>query len=112
AVRLGENIDALRGDEIQQKLETKIEKQARKAFQLFSDSVASFHKQDTDAANKIIEEASAFKTAQDSVIKESLTLGGESILHVAYALDSIGRTAAYAADVAETAINHKVVMTG
>ena len=110
AVRLAENIDALRGDEIQQKLETKIEKQARKAFQLFADSMLSFHKQDAEAANKIIGEAAAFRTTQDSVIKESLTLGGESILHVAYALDSIGRTAAYAADVAETAINHKVVM--
>jgi phosphate uptake regulator len=112
AARIAENIHALRGDEIKQKLESKIEKQARKAFQLFSDSVAAFHKRDSAGANKIIEEAEAFRAGQDAVIKESLSLGGASILHVAYALDSIGRTAAYAADVAETAINHGVVMGG
>ncbi|MEA3201859.1 MAG: hypothetical protein QOE90_3287 [Thermoplasmata archaeon] len=110
ATRLAENIDALRNDKVQQKLESRLEKQARKAVSLFADALAAFHKQDLGAANKIIAEAHAFKTTQESVMKESLSLGGESMLHVALALESIGRTAAYAADVAETAINHRVAM--
>jgi phosphate uptake regulator len=110
ASRIASNIEALRGSDIQQRLENRIEKQARRAVQLFTDSLTSFHKADVDAANKIITDVEAFKTAQDSVMKESLGLGGEDILHVALALSSIARTAAYAADVAETAINHKVAM--
>ncbi len=110
AARMAESIAAIRGDKVQHKLESRIEKQARKAVQLFADSLLAFHKQDIDMANHIIGEAHAFKTVQETVMKESLSLGGESILHVALTLESIGRTAAYAADVAETAINHRVVM--
>lgn len=110
AVRIASNVQALHGSDIQQKLENRIEKHARRAIQLFADSLQAFHKQDVDAANRLIGEVGSFKSAQGGVIKESLSLGGEDILHVALALDSIGRTAAYAADISETAINHKVAM--
>lgn len=110
AGRIHENIMTLQGSEIERKLENRIEKQARRAVQLFTDALTAFHKQDVDAANKIIGEVDSFRSTQASVTKESLSLAGEDILHVALALDSIARTAAYAADVAETAINHKVAM--
>jgi phosphate uptake regulator len=92
------------------KVESRMEKQAKRAVQMFADSITAFHKQDTAEANRIVEEAKSFGTAQDAAIRESLSLGGADIVHVAYALESIARTAAYAADVAETAINHKVAM--
>ena len=110
AIRIAQNAQAMRGDDIGAKLAHKVEKQARRAVQLFAESLAAFHKQDAAAANAIIQEARSFKSGQDAIIRESLSLGGESMLHVAYALESAGRTAAYAADVAETAINHKVAM--
>jgi phosphate uptake regulator len=110
AARIAENINALHGSEIQTRLENRMEKQARRAVQLFGDSLAVFHKRDVGAANALIRDVEAFKAAQDAVIKESLSLGGEEILHVALALESIGRTAAYAADVSETAINHRVAL--
>lgn len=108
AHRLAQNLQALRETEHHTKLDNKLEKQARRATQLFSDALAAFHEKDAEAANAIIEDAIAFQTTQDGVIRDALSLGGESIVHVAYALDSIARTAAYAADVAETAINHVV----
>ncbi len=111
ALRIAENVQALRKDDVAAKLESKIEKQARKAVSLFADSLSTFHKQDAEAANRIIEDAAHFRASQDALMRESLGLGGESILHVALALESIARTAAYAADVAETAINHRVAMT-
>lgn len=110
AIRIAQNAQAMRGDDIGAKLSHKVEKQARRAVQLFADSLTAFHKQDVVAANRIIGEAHAFKSGQDAIIRESLSLGGESMLHVAYALESVGRTAAYAADIAETAINHRVAM--
>lgn len=110
AIRIAKNAQAMRGDDIGAKLAHKVEKQARRATQLFAEALTAFHKQDVPAANRIIGEAQAFKAGQDAIIRESLSLGGESMLHVAYALESAGRTAAYAADIAETAINHRVAM--
>ncbi|HET6403406.1 MAG TPA: phosphate uptake regulator PhoU [Candidatus Thermoplasmatota archaeon] len=110
AHRLAKNLQALREGEHQAKLDAKLEKQAKRATQLFTEALASFHRQDADGANKLIAEAQAFRTTQDAVMREALSLGGESIVHVAYALDSIARTAAYAADVAETAINQVLAM--
>lgn len=110
AARIAENAQAMRGDDIGAKLAHKVEKQARKAAQLFADALTAFHKQDSEAANRIIGDAKSFEASQDALIKESLSLGGESMLHVAYALESVGRTAAYAADIAEIAINHRVAM--
>jgi phosphate uptake regulator len=110
AVRIALNVQALRAGRHHAKLESKMEKQARRAVQMFADALTAFHKQDVEAANQIIEDARAFRAAHDAAIRESLSLGGEEIVHVAYALDSIARTAAYAADVAETAINHRVAM--
>lgn len=108
AHRLAQNLQALRAGEHQSKLDAKLEKQARRATELFSAALQAFHRQDADAANRLIEEATEFRGTQDKVMHDALSLGGESIVHVAYALDSIARTAAYAADVAETAINHVV----
>lgn len=110
ARRIAENLRALRETDVHAKIESKIEKQARRAFQLFSDASASFHRKDPAAANALIEQAEAFQSAQEALIRESLSLGGEEILHIAYALESIARTAAYAADIAEVAINHQVAM--
>lgn len=108
AHRLAQNLQALRKQEHHKKLDAKLEKQARRATQLFTDALSAFHRKDGGAADKLIVEAIAFRGTQDGVMREALSLGGESIVHVAYALDSIARTAAYAADVAETAINHVV----
>lgn len=110
AMRLALNVRSLRQGDEHPKLESKMAKQARRAVQMFADALVAFHKRDGEAANRIIEDARAFRAAHDAAIRESLSLGGEEIVHVAYALDSIERTAAYAADVAETAINHKVAM--
>lgn len=110
ARRIAANLRALRGGEVQAKLESKIEKQGRRAFQLFDEAFLSFLKQDTALANRILKETVPFQKAHDALLKESLALGGEEILHAAYALESIQRTAAYAEDVAETAINHHVAV--
>lgn len=110
ALRLAVNIQALHAAGSHAKLETKMEKQAKKAVQMFSDALTAFHKADVAEANRVIGEAKAFSTAHEAAIRESHSLAGEDIVHVTFVLDSIARTAAYAADVAETAINHKVAM--
>ncbi|MHB8585948.1 MAG: PhoU domain-containing protein [Thermoplasmatota archaeon] len=110
ARRIAMDLGALHGGEVHAKLESKIEKQARRSFQLFDEAFLAFLKEDTTLANKILGEVGAFQRVQETLLRESLPLGGEKILHVAYAIESISRTSAYAADVAETAINHQVAM--
>ena len=110
ALRLAVNVQALRASGSHAKLETKMEKQAKKAVQMFSDALSAFHQADRAEANRIIEDSKTFATAQEAAIRESHSLAREDVVHVTFVLDSIARTAAYAADVAETAINHKVAM--
>ncbi|HUR68309.1 MAG TPA: phosphate uptake regulator PhoU [Candidatus Thermoplasmatota archaeon] len=108
ALRLAVHVQALHASGSHARLETKMEKQAKKAVQMFSDALGAFHKGDVAEANRIIEDSKAFATAQEAAIRESHSLAGEDVVHVTFVLDSIARTAAYAADVAETAINHRV----
>lgn len=112
ARHIAEHLAALRGGPAVERVESKLERHARRAVDLFGRSLAAFHARDAHAADRIIDEAREFTTSQAAVAKEALSLGGENILHVAYALDSVARTAAYAADIAETAINHQVATSG
>jgi phosphate uptake regulator len=86
----------------------KLEKEARRAAELFRASFQCFLKRDAKRANQVIDEADAFLKTQEKWLKEAATVGGESVAHLAFIIESIGRTAAYAADICEVAINHKV----
>jgi phosphate uptake regulator len=86
----------------------RVEKQGRKAGDLFRESLQTFTKRDAKRANAIIEEANEFQRSQERLLKDAAALGGEVVSHLAFIIESIGRTAAYAADVCEVAINHKV----
>lgn len=86
----------------------KLEKEARRAADLFREALQTFHKKDPRKANQVVETAKQFSRVQDRLLKEAAALGGEAVSHLAPILESVGRTAAYAADVGEVAINHKV----
>lgn len=86
----------------------KVEKQLRVANDLFRGALLAFHARDARKADAIIEEATQFKETHEKVLREGLGLGSEAVSHVAFILESVGRTAAYAADVGELAINHRV----
>lgn len=108
AHRLAQQAMLLREERIPEGVLVKIEKQGRKAVELFRSGLATFSRQDAKRANEIIDEASEFQRTQEKLLKEITALGGEPVSHLAFILESVSRTAAYAADVAEVAINHKV----
>ncbi len=85
----------------------RLEKEGRKAADMFRAALAAFMKKDARAANAIIEDAKAFLRGQEKLLREATALGSEPVSHLAFIIESIGRTAAYAADVSEVAINHK-----
>lgn len=86
----------------------RIEKEARRAAELFREAIQTFIKRDPKKANAVIEAANQFSRNLEKMLKEAAALGGEPVSHLAFILESIGRTAAYAADVGEVAFNHKV----
>jgi phosphate uptake regulator len=86
----------------------RLEKQGRRAVELFQLALQMFFRKDAEKANQVIEDAQKFLEAQKKMLKDASELGGEPLYHVTFILESISRTAAYAADVGEVALNHKV----
>ena len=95
----GKNLDAF---------VTRLEKEGRRAAEAFAGSVQTFLKKDAKRANAIIDEAEDFAKGQEKLLKDAAVLSAEAMSHLAFMIESIGRTAAYAADIAEVAINHRV----
>ncbi|MDX1611119.1 MAG: PhoU domain-containing protein [Candidatus Thermoplasmatota archaeon] len=80
----------------------------RRACSLFEQSMKVFRSHDADAADKIITKANKFQEEQTKLLRKATDHGAEAVSYLAYIIESIGRTAAYAADIGEVAINHKV----
>jgi phosphate uptake regulator len=87
---------------------TRLEKEGRRAADLFRESIQVFLKKDAKRANALIDEANQFAKGQEKLLKDAAALSAEAMSHLAFIIESIGRTAAYAADISEVAINHKV----
>ncbi|HLE97326.1 MAG TPA: phosphate uptake regulator PhoU [Candidatus Thermoplasmatota archaeon] len=86
----------------------RIEKEGRRASDLFRNSLQTFLKGDAKRANAIVDESNEFLKGQEKLLKDAAALGGETVSHLVFIVESIGRTAAYAADIGEVAINHKI----
>ena len=86
----------------------KLEREGRRAAEMFRESLQVFVKKDAKRANQLVDQANAFLKGQEKLLKDAAALGGETVSHLAFIIESIGRTAAYAADIGEVAINHKV----
>lgn len=97
---------------IDAKLLTRLEKEGRAASALFSKSMTTLMKRDARAAHDVIQETQKQQTEQEDLLKTAVRLGPEAISHLALIIESIQRTTAYAADVAEIAINHEVATEG
>lgn len=87
---------------------TRLDKEARRAAEMFRESIQVFLKKDARRANALIDEATEFAKGQERLLKDAAALSAEAMSHLAFIIESIGRTAAYAADISEVAINHKV----
>ncbi len=89
----------------------RLEANGRAANDLFRRALSMFFRKDARKADALIDETTEFLKTQGPLLKEAAALGGETVVHLAYIIESIGRTAAYAADVGEITINHKVAST-
>lgn len=83
-------------------------KDFKAAADLFQTALQQFFRRDARAANQVIEHANKFLQGQRKLLQDAAAFGGETVSHLAFIIESTMRTAAYAADIAEVAINHKV----
>ncbi len=79
----------------------------RRATGLFEDAVDTFRHHEAAEADGVIRQANAFQEEQTELLKRATDFGAEAVAHMAFIIESIGRTAAYAANIAELAINHE-----
>jgi phosphate uptake regulator len=91
-----------------EKLLLRLQKEGRAASGAFAQAVAALMKRDARGAHEVIQQADRLQKGQQGLLKEAMKLGPEAISHLALIIESIQRTTAYAADVAEVAINHEV----
>jgi phosphate uptake regulator len=80
----------------------------RRSTSLFEDAVDTFRHHDPETADRVIQEANEFQEEQAQLLKRGTDFGSQAAVHIAFVVESIGRTAAYAANIAEIAINHDV----
>lgn len=66
---------------------------------------------DVDIANEAIDARTAHQKLIDNLSHHVATKRGEELIALAAVADSLGRSAGYATDIAEIAINHAIVMT-
>ena len=86
----------------------RVEKQAKRSTESFQAALQIFFKRNVAQANDLINENEKFQALQERLLRDAAELGGETVAHLAFIIESIGRTAAYAADIGEVAINHFV----
>jgi phosphate uptake regulator len=86
----------------------RLQADGRAASALFARAVTTLLKPDAKGANQVLADSTKLQTQHEDLLKHAIKLGPEAISHLALIIESIQRTTAYAADIAEIAINHEV----
>jgi phosphate uptake regulator len=108
ADRIAREAVAMAGLSVPKPMLDRFERHGRRAVELFQNALNAFMARDARRANEIIDEVERFQDGQKRLLREAVDVGGEAVAHLAFILESIGRTAAYASDLGEVAINQKV----
>ncbi len=111
ADRIARESVQLTGGKISPAFLDRLEKQGRQATDKFQNALQTFFRKDGKQANEIIEASRRIQESQRKLIRDASEFGGESVAHLVFIIESIGRTAAYAADICEVTIN-RVVASG
>lgn len=97
------------GKALDPKLTKELEEASRSAVEILDKAFNSMITGDIDMANEAIDARSHHQKLIDSLSHRVSTRKGEELLALGTVVDSLGRTASYAADIAEQAINLAVL---
>jgi len=108
AVRIAETVTILGKERSPPRLLAELDKMAQRAASALSDALDSLETRDIPKANAVIDAAKQITRERDHVLHEISSKSGRLAVGLAYALESLERSAFYASDLAEIAINRAV----
>jgi phosphate uptake regulator len=108
AVRIAESVTILGKERTPAKLSSELDRMASAAASALSDALDSLDSRDIAKANAVIDAAKRITRERDHVLHELTSKRGRLAVGLAYVLESLERSAFYASDLAEIAINRAV----
>ncbi len=108
AVRIAETATTFGREAAPDRLVAELDRMATASTAALSDALDSLDTRDIAKANRVIDAAKELRRARDHVLRELGTKRGRLAVGLAYVLESLERSAFYASDLAEIAINRAV----
>jgi phosphate uptake regulator len=108
AVRIAETVTILGKERTPSRIITELDRMAASAATALSDALDSLDSRDIEKANAVIDAAKRITRERDHVLHELTSKRGRLAVGLAYVLESLERSAFYASDLAEIAINRAV----
>jgi phosphate uptake regulator len=108
AVRIGETVTILGRERTPDRLRGELDRMAEAAAKALADALDSLDSRDIEKANAVIDAAKRMTRERDHILHEVTSKRGRLAVGLAYVLESLERSAFYASDLAEIAINRAV----
>ena len=108
AVRIAGTIEMLGRDKPPEAIVVELDRLAKAAGDALRGALEALEKKDIAAANTVLDEVAHIPKERQQILHQLLSKRGRLAVALAYVLESLERSALYASDLAEIAINHAV----
>jgi phosphate uptake regulator len=108
AVRIAGTVSMIGREKLPDGLVSELDRLAEAAARTLSGALDSLERRDIDRANAVLDEAPWVSREREKILRELASKRGRLAVALAYVLESLERSAFYATDLAEIAINHAV----
>jgi phosphate uptake regulator len=108
AVRIAETVGMLEEERPPEAVLKNLELLADSAANALSQAIESLESKDIEQANEVVDNAKRVTKEREKILRELATKKGRLAVGLAYVLESLERSAFYASDLAEIAINHAI----
>lgn len=108
AVRIAQTVDMLGKDRSPAGLLKELDEMSAGAAKSLAEALDALDNRDVEKANVVIDAAERVGRQRQTILRELATKRGRVAVGLAYVLESLERSAFYASDLAEIAINHAI----
>jgi phosphate uptake regulator len=108
AVRIASTVDMLGREKLPGALVGELERLAHAASEALSAALDALEKKDIGAANAVLDGVAGIPKEREQILHQLGSKRGRVAVALAYVLESLERSALYASDLAEIAMNHAV----
>ncbi|MCI4353756.1 MAG: phosphate uptake regulator PhoU [Thermoplasmata archaeon] len=112
AVRIAETVALLEKERPPEAVLHNLESLAESAANALTEAIDSLESKDIALANEVVDNAKRVTREREKILRELATKRGRLAVGLAYVLESLERSAFYASDLAEIAINHAIATRG